>query len=153
MKIGELARRTGCPVETIRYYEREGLLPEPARSGGNYRLYGPAHLERLTFIRNCRALEMSLGEIGQLLGIKDQGGQDCGEVNALLEEHIGHVGERIATLQLLQGQLVALREQCRQILAVPDCAILKGLSAPSDNGPGGTGQAKAHVSGPHSTKG
>lgn len=57
MKIGELAKRTGCPVETIRYYEREGLLPEPARSEGNYRQYTLAHVERLSFIRHCRSLD------------------------------------------------------------------------------------------------
>lgn len=60
MKIGELAKLTDCQVETIRYYEREGLLPEPARSEGNYRLYTQAHVERLTFIRNCRSLDMTL---------------------------------------------------------------------------------------------
>ena len=77
MKIGELARRTGCQVETIRYYEREGLLPEPARSPGNYRLYGSAHVERLTFIRHCRALDMTLGEIRTLLMHRDHPERDC----------------------------------------------------------------------------
>lgn len=153
MRIGELARRTGCPVETIRYYERAGLLPETARSGANYRLYDAAHLERLTFIRNCRALEMSLSEIGVLLGIKDTGGQDCGEVNALLEEHIGHVSERIAGLTLLREQLTALREQCRLSRPVPQCAILKGLSSPPEEVPKGGGRPEAHVPGAHAGKG
>ena len=67
MHIGELARRTGIQVETIRYYEREGLLPEPARSDGNYRVYGPGHLEQLQFIRHCRSLDMSLDEVRTLL--------------------------------------------------------------------------------------
>ena len=60
MKIGELAKLADCQVETVRYYEREGLLPAPARSEGNYRLYSSEHLERLTFIRNCRTLDMTL---------------------------------------------------------------------------------------------
>lgn len=63
MKIGELAKATDCAVETIRYYEREQLLPEPARTDGNYRLYTQAHVEWLTFIRNCRTLDMTLDEI------------------------------------------------------------------------------------------
>ena len=63
MKIGELATLTGCPVETIRYYEREGLLPAPSRSAGNYRQYDTAHVERLSFIRHCRSLDMTQEEI------------------------------------------------------------------------------------------
>lgn len=150
MRIGELAKRTGCQVETIRYYEREGLLHEPARSERNYRLYDGSHLERLSFIRNCRALEMSLREITTLLGIKDQSGQDCGEVNALLDDHIGHVADRIAKLQLLQAQLIALREQCRQTWSVTKCAILKELSGPSASGLGAAKKSTAHVHGTHS---
>ncbi len=71
MKIGDLAKATDCAVETIRYYEREKLLPEPARSEGNYRMYTQAHVERLTFIRNCRTLDMTLDEIRSLLQLRD----------------------------------------------------------------------------------
>ena len=67
LKIGELARMAGCQVVTIRYYEREGLLPEPARSDGNYRLYTSQHLEQLHFIRHCRSVEMTLEDIRLLL--------------------------------------------------------------------------------------
>ena len=63
IRIGDLAKRSGCEVVTIRYYEKEGLLPKPARSGGNFRLYGEAHAERLQFIRHCRSLDMTLSEI------------------------------------------------------------------------------------------
>ena len=70
LKIGELAKRTGCPVETIRYYEREALLAAPRRSEGNYRLYDDAHAERLQFIRHCRSLDMTLDEIRSLLGVQ-----------------------------------------------------------------------------------
>ena len=72
MKIGELAKLADCQVETVRYYEREGLLPAPARSGGNYRLYSSEHVERLTFIRNCRTLDMTLDEIRSLLALMDR---------------------------------------------------------------------------------
>jgi DNA-binding transcriptional MerR regulator len=91
MKIGELANLTQTQVETIRYYEREGLLPETARTGGNYRIYGDAHAARLSFIRHCRGLDMTLDEIRILLHFKDAPSENCGEVNALLDEHIGHV--------------------------------------------------------------
>jgi Cd(II)/Pb(II)-responsive transcriptional regulator len=131
-----LAQGAGCTVETIRYYEREGLIPEPARSEGNYRLYDGGHQERLTFIRNCRALEMTLDEIRLLLGLKDLAGHDCSEVNALLDKHIGHVAERIARLQRLEGQLIGLREQCRRIDSVEECAILRELSGTGGEGAG-----------------
>jgi Cd(II)/Pb(II)-responsive transcriptional regulator len=91
MKIGELARAARAQVETIRYYEREGLLPPAPRSDGNYRIYGPVHVERLAFIRHCRSLDMPLAEIRVLLRFKDAPQAECGEVNALLDEHIGHV--------------------------------------------------------------
>jgi len=129
MRIGELAKRAGCQTETVRYYEREGLLPEPARTDGNYRLYDATHLGRLAFIRNCRALEMSLTEIRALLAIKDGAGRDCGAVNALLEAHIGHVASRIEQLAGLKAQLVALREQCGGVASVDRCGILRGLGA------------------------
>lgn len=103
MKIGELARLTECPVETIRYYEREGLLPEPARSEGNYRLYTQAHVERLAFIRHCRSLDMTQQEIRELLRLRDNPEADCAAANRLIDEHIHHVEVRIAELRALQG--------------------------------------------------
>src|SRR3546814_4795326 len=87
IKIGELAKCTESTVETIRYYEKEGLLPEPSRSEGNYRLYGEEHIERLKFIRHCRTLDMALGEVRTLLKYRDTPTEDCGDVNARSEEH------------------------------------------------------------------
>lgn len=147
MRIGELARRTGCKAETVRYYEREGLLAEPGRTDGNYRLYDASHLGRLSFIRNCRALEMSLAEIRALLAIKDGAGRDCGEVNTLLDAHIGHVADRLERLMALKAQLVALREQCGGVAAVERCGILRELteavSASASGGP-----EETHLLGP-----
>ena len=80
VKIGELAKRTECPVETIRYYEREGLLPPAARSESNYRQYGDVHIERLQFIRHCRSLDMTLDEIQRLLSFRDAPEKNCIEV-------------------------------------------------------------------------
>jgi Cd(II)/Pb(II)-responsive transcriptional regulator len=128
MKIGELASATQTPVETIRYYEREGLLPAAPRSDGNYRIHGPEHVERLAFIRHCRALDMTLDEIRVLLGVKDAAGEDCGDVNALLDAHIGHVAARIRGLRQLERQLKALREQCTGVHDAAHCGILTGLA-------------------------
>ena len=127
MKIGELARITECPVETIRYYERERLLPEPARSDGNYRLYSQAHVERLTFIRNCRILDMTLQEIRSLLSLRDSPQDQCASVNSLIDEHICHVKARIDGLVALQEQLVELRQKCGTGNTEAHCAILQRL--------------------------
>ena len=90
MKIGELALASSTAIETIRYYEREGLLPAPGRTQGNFRVYEAEHLERLQFIRHCRSLDMSLDEVRVLLGFKDAPGEDCGDVNTLNEKPLPH---------------------------------------------------------------
>ena len=133
LKIGELASLTACPVETIRYYEREALLPAPTRSSGNYRLYGEVHIERLQFIRHCRSLDMTLDEVRSLLQFRDAPLDNCGAVNTLLDKHIGHVAQRIAELKKLQTQLKHLRAQCDSAQATKDCGILQGLASLSDD--------------------
>jgi Cd(II)/Pb(II)-responsive transcriptional regulator len=128
LKIGALAAACGCQVETVRYYEREGLLPAPARSEGNYRLYGPGHVDRLAFIRHCRSLDMTLGEVRRLLHFRDAPEENCGEVNVLLDAHIAQITERMAELQNLQTQMIALRAHCDRAQAAKHCGILKGLT-------------------------
>lgn len=132
LKIGELATRTGTPAETIRYYERAGLLPPPARSEGNYRLYGTSHLERLQFIRRCRSLDMTLDEIRRLLSFRDAPEQSCMAVNDLLDRRIDHVAARIRELQALQKQLKSLRGLCHSVQAAKDCEILQTLAGTED---------------------
>jgi Cd(II)/Pb(II)-responsive transcriptional regulator len=127
MKIGELAGATATRAETIRFYEREGLLPPAARTDGNYRVYGQAHAERLSFIRHCRGLDMSLGEIRLLLRFRDAPEEDCGDVNALLDEQIERVGRRVRELRQLERQLKALRERCRTVHDAGHCGILAEL--------------------------
>jgi len=126
-RIGELARRTQFPVETIRYYEREGLLPRPTRTAGNYRIYGSAHLERLTFIRNCRSLDMALEEIRQILEFRDAPQNNCDAAHALIDAHITHVAARVIELKSLERQLRALRRLCQPARARKECGILDGL--------------------------
>jgi Cd(II)/Pb(II)-responsive transcriptional regulator len=128
MKIGELADATGTPVVSVRFYEQQGLLPIPARTSSNYRIYGGEHVDRLAFIRHCRSLDMTLEEIRLLLQFKDAPQADCGAVNALLDAHIDHVAERIAELKSLEKQLKALRLQCEDIQAGKDCGILSTLA-------------------------
>lgn len=128
LRIGELAARTESPIQTIRYYERMGLLPSPRRSPGNYRLYGEADLGRLLFIRHCRSLDLSLAEIRALLTLRDEPAESCGDVNAVLDAHIDEVTQRISELRMLRGHLQALRARCGESRVVKDCRILDALS-------------------------
>jgi len=147
MKIGELAKAAGTQAETIRYYEREGLLPEPARTGSNYRSYGDEHLRRLGFIRQCRALDMTLHEIRSLLSFKEDPVAHCLDVNELLDDHIGHVAERIRELKRLQAELKELREQCDAAGAA--CGILEKLDKPAKRVAKAPAAKSAHVGGSH----
>lgn len=128
MRIGELARRAQCSVEAIRYYEKEGILPKPARSANNYRIYGPNHLRRLLFVRNCRALDMSQKEIHTLLGVVDSADQNCSPVIAVMDEHVSRLDERIVELQRLRDQLIDLRRKCQGQSKARNCRILQRLS-------------------------
>lgn len=147
MKIGELAQATGTPVATIRYYERERLLAAPARTEANYRVYEAAHVQRLGFIRHCRSLDMTLDEIRQLLAFRDAPDEDCGAVNDLLDEHIGHVATRIRELKQLETQLRDLRAACAEQGDPAHCGILTELSQAAEqpaevgHGPGVHGRA------------
>jgi len=145
MKIGELARLAGTNVDTIRYYERDGLLPVPARSEGNYRIYGEAHAQRLFFIRRCRSLDMTLDEIRVLLHFKESPQENCADVNHLLDRHIGHVAQRMQELRELERQLKNLRERCDEARVAAHCGILDGLS----QGIAPSGKTASHVQGRH----
>ncbi|WP_136248294.1 Cd(II)/Pb(II)-responsive transcriptional regulator [Halomonas borealis] len=149
MKIGELARRTDCRVVTIRYYEREGLLPEPARSDANYRLYGEGHVERLAFIRHCRALDMTLDEIRALLDCHDDPARPCHEADALIDEHLGHVAARIAQLQTLERALLTLRARCQGERSAAECGILDALAHSPAQAPVVEPAGADHVPGVH----
>jgi len=148
MKIGALAEATGTAVETIRYYEREGLLPPPARADNNYRMYLPAHVERLAFIRQCRHLDMTLEEVRALIRLRESPAADCGGINELLDEHIGHVAHRIGELRALQKELKALRARCAAADTVAACGILQGLDHPGAPAAGARA-GRRHVHGAH----
>lgn len=131
MQIGELAKRFGVTVEAIRYYEREGLLPRACRTLGNYRVYSENHAEQLSFILNCRSLDMSQDEIRQLLSVRTTPGRGCGGVNQLIESHIEQVGLRIRALKRLELELKSLRQSCTEARSVQSCEILSSLSRSS----------------------
>ena len=149
MRIGELAKATDTQVETIRYYEREALLPQPGRTEANYRVYGPEHVERLSFIRYCRGLDMALDEIRALLRMKDSPPQDCSDINALIDEHIKHVAVRIRELKVLQRQLVELRTGCAGKGSVGECGVLSGIAQASKQAVSVAKRGVRHVHGAH----
>ena len=127
MKIGELSQATGVDVETIRYYENTGLLPAPARLANGYRAYGTSHLERLAFVRHCRALDLPLAEVQRLLNFVDQPGGDCGDIDLLIDGQLARVRARLTSLQALERQLSALRARCDSRHEVHACGILEEL--------------------------
>ena len=162
MKIGELAARADTQVETIRYYEREGLLPAAPRTDGNYRIYGDEHLERLAFIRHCRSLDMTLDEIRVLLRFKDDPEADCGDVDALLDEHIGHVAARIRNLRQLgvdgdhppEGEGVESGgRRLAEALAAGDAHHPTTPSPVAKERPHGRGELRPHRLGPRDVPG
>ena len=127
MKIGELSHTTGVDVETIRFYEKSGLLPAPARQANGYRAYGQAHLERLAFVRHCRALDLPLAEVQRLLDCADQPGGDCGDIDQLIDGQLARVRARLTSLQALERQLSALRARCDSRHELHPCGILQEL--------------------------
>ena len=127
MRIGELAAKAGVDAQTVRYYEREGLVEAPARTAAGYRAYGLAHLERLNFVRHCRSLEMPLAEIKRLTTLSTDRGVSCEQVDALVQTHLERVRAKLGALAALERQLAALRAQCSAGQRVADCGILEEM--------------------------
>lgn len=127
LSIGHLARETGTKVETIRFYEKNGLLPEPSRTEGNYRAYEPDHLNRLSFIRRARDLGFSLDQIRELLTLADDRGQSCTAVDAIAKQHRADVEKKISDLMALKLELDRMIDQCG-CGVIADCRIIESLS-------------------------
>ncbi|MCB1702140.1 MAG: Cd(II)/Pb(II)-responsive transcriptional regulator [Pseudomonadales bacterium] len=128
MKIGELAKLTGCSVQTIRYYEKEQLLASGHRSEGNFRLYDQSAVEQLLFIKHCRCLDLALAEIHQLLELKRSPSIQCDDINRMIESHIQQVEQRIEELNKLRQQLRSLHDSCSSNRTIEQCGILQNLS-------------------------
>lgn len=125
--IGRLSRETGCKVQTIRFYEEIGLLPAPRRSTGNQRLYAPADVQRLTFIRHCRDLGFPLDAIRELLGLADRPDRSCAAADRIASAHLAEVERRIARLRALETELRRMLAECRGG-QVAECRIIQVLA-------------------------
>ena len=130
MRIKELAQAAGVPADSVRHYEKVGLLAPAARSDNGYRRYTAADLQRLRFIAHCRALDMSLQEIRELLNALQRPAADCSDVGRVVGAHLAHVRERMADLRALERQLVQLLAACHRGEPLDQCALVQGLSRP-----------------------
>lgn len=131
MLIGALADATGVPAKTLRYWEGEGLLHEPDRTGGGYRDYPSETVDRVAFIRNAQAAGLTLRQIGEILAIRDDGQAPCRHVAELIEERLQHVEQRLHELRTIQEQLRRLRRRL-DALDPADCrpsAVCSALKA------------------------
>jgi MerR family mercuric resistance operon transcriptional regulator len=126
LKRGALARRFGCNIETIRYYENIALLTAPERTSGGHRVYSPGDQARLGFILRARELGFSVEELRSLLGLSDSQAYTCGEVLAVTERHLDDIGRRISDLQRLRRTLAEMSAQCAGG-DVPQCPIMDAL--------------------------
>jgi Cu(I)-responsive transcriptional regulator len=127
--IGDLSRATGTKIETIRFYEKKGLMPPPGRTAGNYRAYGSEHLNRLSFIRRSRDLGFSLDQVRALLDLADERDRPCDAIDAIAKEHLAEVDRKIADLHALRQELDRLIAQCG-CGTVAECRIIEALSPP-----------------------
>lgn len=128
LTIGQLAERTGCKVQTIRYYEQIGLMPEALRTEGNQRRFGRAHQERLAFVRHCRELGFPLAAVRKLLHLADDPKQSCEAADRIARHQLRQVESRIARLEALRSELQRISRQCRGG-RMADCRIIKALAS------------------------
>lgn len=127
LSIGDLARRTGVKVETIRYYERIGMLPEPQRTPANYRAYHAAHLAQLSFIRRARDLGFALEQVKALLALSRDARRPCAEVDEIASAHLREIDDKINDLQALRRELREVVGRCRNGAAISECRIIDAL--------------------------
>ena len=135
LKRSDLARLTGCNLETIRYYESVGLMPDPPRTASGHRRYGASHVERLNFVMRARDLGFTMEEILGLLSLVDRGSHTCAEVERVGRHHLDVVRDKIRDLQTIEAILSATVERCTGSDA-PNCPLLDVLNEgrPSQNG-------------------
>ena len=126
--IGELSKRTGVHIETVRFYERDGLFPPPPRTTGGHRVYDEDHVKRLTFVRRSRELGFTLGEVRELLALVDQKHFTCDEIKDLTLGHANQVSQKIADLKKIETVLRDMAAQCDRG-AVPECPVVDALFA------------------------
>lgn len=128
LRRSDLARMTGCNLETIRYYESIGVMPEPPRTATNYRAYDDSHVGRLRFIMRARELGFTLDEVRDLLALVDGGAQTCGEVQTIANTHLETVRAKMADLARIEQVLSSTVAQCTGG-DVPECPVIDALTA------------------------
>ncbi len=126
MKIGELSKQSGVSIDTIRYYEQRGLIPEAMRTASGYRQYSTEDVSRLKFIVQSKELGFTLEETGQLLALRTDD-CNCAEVRAVAEAKAAEIDGRIRQLTRMRKILLALAEQCEESSGTDPCPILKSL--------------------------
>jgi DNA-binding transcriptional MerR regulator len=126
MTIGKLAKATDCKPETIRFYEKEGLLPKPKRSAAGYRLYDESHQRKLLFIRHGRELGFSLDDIGLMLGLAEDQQSSCREISRLSRKRLSSIRDKLSRLQALSAELTRLIDQCDDG-RIAECRIIEAL--------------------------
>ncbi|WP_394172852.1 Cd(II)/Pb(II)-responsive transcriptional regulator [Thalassotalea litorea] len=127
MKIGQLAKVSGCSIQTIRYYEKEGLLNSPSRSEGNFRLYDEKALKELEFVKHCRSLDITLADIKILLDLKNKPEESCSSINGLIANQLDLVNQRIKELNVLKSELQIMKKACSTDDTVERCGIMRTL--------------------------
>lgn len=128
LQRAELARRTGCNLETIRYYEKTGMMPDPPRTASGYRIYDDSHVSRLRFILRARELGFSIEQTRGLLDLVDGGTQTCAEVKERTERHLADVRAKIADLKRIEKVLAGTAAHCSGE-DVPECPVLEALAS------------------------
>jgi len=129
MKIGELSQTSGCSIQTIRYYEQEGLLSQPERSPGNFRLYGMKALKELEFVKHCRSLGIALVDVKRLIELKKQPQESCASVNTLIDQQLVLVNTRMKELNALKKELQHMASACTIVNTVEACGIIRSLDS------------------------
>lgn len=128
MSIGELAKKSGVKIVTIRYYEQSGVLPPAARTSGNYRTYSQEHARRLRFIRRCRNLGFSLDQVRDLVRLSSENAPSCVEVCRMAERHLNEIEDKLADLKRLESEVRRISASCSGNRPIAECRIMEVLS-------------------------
>ncbi len=133
LKIGEVAERGGVNLQTIRYYEREGLLPKPPRRESGYRMFPESTIRQVLFIRRAQELGFTLAEIKELLSLRIDSQKECGDVKRLADAKIADIEKKIRSLEAMKRVLTRLAHSCPESGPSTDCPILESIDTPGES--------------------
>lgn len=132
MRIGEVAAAAAVNIQTLRYYERVGLLPKPARQTSGYRAYDPETVRRVRFVKRAQDLGFTLGEIADLLGLREQSVSACEQVEARASATVARIAEKIRDLEGMKAALSEYVTNCRRRRPLGECPLLRALDRPNE---------------------